>query len=151
MTPRVYPGSRPSRAAMVRAAGAPTWWRRVRPGLSTSRLSPQLAPIVGRLTDAVAAVIDTGESVHLGGELGHGEPVGRRRQGGASRIRGLLRSTPPTRVAPSRTPVGSSSKMCSPRNPVSTRSGQTKVSRSRTRSEDCLRVRRGRCAVPNTV
>ena len=29
----------------------------------------------------------------------------------ASRMRGLLRSTPPTRVAPSRTPVGSSSRM----------------------------------------
>ena len=40
----------------------------------------------------------------------------------ASRLRGLLRSTPPTRVAPSWTPVGSTSRTPSPRNPVSTQS-----------------------------
>ena len=57
-------------------------------GFVDEPFAPQLAQVVGRLADGVAAVIDTGEGVHLGGELGDGEPVRRwrQRQGGAQRV-----------------------------------------------------------------
>jgi hypothetical protein len=50
--------------------------------------APQLAQVVAGLADGAAAVIDTGEGVHLGGERGDGQPVGRwrQRQGGAQRV-----------------------------------------------------------------
>jgi hypothetical protein len=50
--------------------------------------APQLGQAVAGLADGVAAVIDTREGVHLGNELGDGEPVRRwrQRQGGAQRV-----------------------------------------------------------------
>ena len=86
----------------------------------------KFAQAVGGLADAVVGVGGAGEGVHLGGEVADGEAV---RAGAtaspadsASRIRFLFRSTPPTRVAPSVDPLGSSSRMPSARNPVSTQS-----------------------------
>jgi hypothetical protein len=50
--------------------------------------APQRGQAVAGLADGVAAVIDTREGVHLGNELGDGEPVRRwrQRQGGAQRV-----------------------------------------------------------------
>ena len=50
--------------------------------------APQLGQAVAGLADGLAAVIDTREGVHLGNELGDGEPVRRwrQRQGGAQRV-----------------------------------------------------------------
>ena len=64
--------------------------------------APQLGQAVAGLADGLAAVIDTREGVHLGNELGDGEPVRRWRASAraarsASRMRRLLRSIPPIR------------------------------------------------------
>jgi hypothetical protein len=95
-------------------------------GFVDELFAPQFAQVVGRLADGVAAVIDTVRACTLAANSATVNPLGAgasaRAARSASRMRGLLRSTPPTRVAPSRTRVGSSSRMCSPRNPVSTQS-----------------------------
>ena len=79
---------RVSRAAMVRAARGADVVAAGSAGFVDELFAPQLAQVVAGLADGVAAVIDTGEGVHLGGELGDGEPVRRRRQrqGGAQRV-----------------------------------------------------------------
>ena len=73
---------------MVRAAGCADVVAAGSAGFVDELFAPQLAQVVAGLADGVAAVIDTGEGVHLGGELGDGEPVRRRgqRQGGAQRV-----------------------------------------------------------------
>jgi hypothetical protein len=114
---------RVSRAAMVRQG-----WDVVAAGSAgfVEPFAPQFAQAVGRLAEAVADVIVPGAGVPVGGELGGGEPVGRRRQrpGGAHRVAhpGFVEVDTPMRVAPSRTPVGSPSRMASRMNPVSTQS-----------------------------
>jgi hypothetical protein len=89
-------------AAIVRAASGGTWWRRVRPGLTTSCL-PQFAQVVGGLPGAVIAFGLPGEGVHLGGQIGDREAAGRDRQqdGGQDGADArLVTSTAPTLVAP---------------------------------------------------
>ena len=94
-----------------------------------------------RLADAVAAVIDTVRACTLAANSAPGAGASARAARSASRMRGLLRSTPPTRVAPNRTPVGSSSRGCRrrgircPRNIWSIRSRSATTRSSSTRSE----------------
>ncbi len=114
---------RVSRAAMVRLG-----WDVVAAGSAgfVEPFASQFAQTVRRLAEAVADVIVPGAGVPVGGELGGGEPVGRRRPrpGGAHRVAhpGFVEVDAPMPVAPSRTPVGSPSRMASRMNPVSTQS-----------------------------
>src|SRR4029079_9113440 len=57
-------------------------------GLVYELFAARFTQVVGRLADAVAGVVVPGEGVHLGGELGDGEPVRGRgqRQGSAHRV-----------------------------------------------------------------
>jgi hypothetical protein len=57
-------------------------------GFVDEMFASQSAQVVAGLADAVVAVIETGEGLHLGGEPGDGEPVRGRsqRQGGPHRV-----------------------------------------------------------------
>ena len=98
---------RVSRAAMVRAASAGTRWRRVRAGLSTEPLAVVVCAGRRPLGGCCSGVGGAGHGADLRGELADGEAVrGRARAStadGASCIRLVFRSTPPTRVAPAST------------------------------------------------
>ena len=73
-------------------------------GLDDEALAAELPKVVGGLPGAVTAVVLAGQGLNLVGELRDGEASGAmasaRAACSAERVRGLLTSTPPTRVAP---------------------------------------------------
>ena len=93
-------------------------------GLVDEPFAPRFTRVVGGLADAVAGVIDTGEGVHLGGELGDVNPLGAgaRAARSASRMRGFVEVDTADAGGAQPDAVGSSSWTPSPRDPVSTQS-----------------------------